>query len=48
MQEITINLTPQEVNIVLTSLSKLPYESVFTLIPKIREQAQKQISEIKE
>lgn len=38
-----IELTIDEVNLILRGLAKLPYEQVALLIPNIQEQAQKQI-----
>lgn len=34
--------TVQEVNIILASLGKMPYEAVFSLIEKIQTQAKEQ------
>ena len=42
-QLIELNLTIAEVNFVLKALAKLPYEQVALLIPRIQEQAQKQL-----
>ena len=41
---ITIELSQDEVNQILFALAKKPYEEVFELIAKIREQANKQIN----
>lgn len=38
-----IELTIDEVNLILLGLAKLPYEKVALLIPRIQEQAQKQL-----
>lgn len=38
-----LNLTLNEINLILTSLGKMPYESVFELVGKIREQAEPQL-----
>jgi hypothetical protein len=43
MQDITLTLTADEANLVLAALSKLPFEAVSKLIPKIIEQGQSQI-----
>lgn len=43
MQDITLTLNADEVNIVLAALSKFPFEAVSKLIPKIIEQGQSQI-----
>jgi hypothetical protein len=42
---IKIDLTVNEVNAILFALAKQPYESVATLIDKIREQALPQVPE---
>lgn len=39
-----INLNINEVNMVLTSLGKMPYEYVYALIENIRKQASDKIS----
>lgn len=39
----TLTLTLEEVNQILLSLSKLPYEQVYQLISKIRGQAEPQL-----
>ena len=38
-----LDLTVEEVNLVLLALSKLPFDSVNQLIPKIQEQGQEQL-----
>jgi hypothetical protein len=38
-----LELTVEEVNLVLLALSKLPFDSVNQLIPKIQEQGQEQL-----
>ena len=40
---INLELTQDEVNQILFTLAKKPYEEVFELIGKIREQANKQL-----
>lgn len=40
----TLELNLEEVNLILRSLAKLPYEQVALLIPKIQEQAQAQLN----
>lgn len=40
---IHFDLTLDETNLILKSLSKLPYEEVFLMINKISQEAQKQI-----
>lgn len=42
---INLDLTVNEVNAILFALAKQPYESVATLIDKIREQALPQVPE---
>lgn len=37
-----LDLTIQEANLILASLGKMPYESVFALIEKIQAQAKEQ------
>jgi len=41
-ENFTIELSLNELNIVLAYLGKQPYESVYTLIEKIQKQAQSQ------
>lgn len=43
MEQISINLTIEEVNKVLESLGQCPYVEVFQLINKIKAQAEAQI-----
>lgn len=40
-----LDLSLQEVNIVLTGLGRLPYESVFELVDKIKIQATPQLNQ---
>jgi hypothetical protein len=40
-----LDLTVQEINLILQALGNAPYAQVFELIQKIREQAQQQISQ---
>lgn len=45
--EFTLEILSQdEVNLILLGLSKLPYERVAFLIPKIQEQGEKQLLDI--
>ena len=44
MQNLTFTLTIEEANTILTALSKLPFEAVSGLIPKLQSQAQAQLS----
>ena len=41
--EVTLTLTMEEVNAVLASLSKMPYEAVASLVEKIVSQGELQI-----
>ncbi|EKU96512.1 hypothetical protein Lepto7375DRAFT_0517 [Leptolyngbya sp. PCC 7375] len=43
MEQISINLTLEEVNKILESLGRLPYTEVFQLIYKIKAQAEAQV-----
>ena len=43
MEQISINLTLEEVNKILESLGQLPYTDVFQLIHKIKAQAEAQV-----
>ena len=43
MEQISINLTLEEVNKILESLGQLPYTDVFQLINKIKAQAEAQV-----
>ena len=43
MQEIKLTLTLNEVNVILASLGKQPYETVFTLFEKIKQQGEAQL-----
>ena len=38
-----LELTVEEVNLILLALSKLPFEAVNQLVPKIQEQGQEQL-----
>ena len=38
-----LDLTVEEVNLILASLSRMPFESVNQLIPKIQQQGQAQL-----
>jgi len=37
-----LDLSIQEINLILASLGRMPYESVFVLVEKIRNQAKEQ------
>lgn len=39
-----LDLTVEEVNLILLALSKLPFESVNQLVPKIQEQGNAQLT----
>ncbi|HEY8459191.1 MAG TPA: hypothetical protein VIM99_02365 [Blastocatellia bacterium] len=45
MQTIKLNLTLEEVNLVLESLGHMPYVRVFQLISKLQQQAMPQLQE---
>ena len=47
-QVITLSLTVKEVNTILATLAKHPFEEVFTLISKVRDQGESQIEEQKD
>jgi hypothetical protein len=38
-----LDLSIQEINIILASLGRAPYEAVFELVEKIRNQAKEQV-----
>jgi hypothetical protein len=42
--EINLKFTLNEINTLLVGVGKLPYEHVFTLVDKIKEQAEPQIN----
>lgn len=42
-----LDLTIQEINLILQALGNVPYVQVFELVQKIREQAQLQLAEDK-
>ena len=44
MKDIVLTLSINEVNLVLTALSKLPFEQVHTVIAKIQSQGSIQLS----
>ena len=48
MQQYQLNLSEQEVNIVLLSLTKQPWEAVNELIVNIRKQATEQLTPVAE
>jgi hypothetical protein len=45
MKKVSIQLSVSEIDVVLSSLAKQPYEQVFNLISAIREQAIAQLKE---
>lgn len=45
MPEVTLKLSLEEVNYVLSVLSEKPYKEVFPLIGKIQEQGNQQIND---
>ena len=46
MEQLTIKLTLEKLNIVMASLSKMPYEAVFQVIEDIRSQAAGQLKDV--
>lgn len=42
---IKLELTVEETNIVLASLGRMPYESVYLVVEKIKKQGESQIAE---
>ena len=47
MKEINLTLTTEEGNLILEALGELPFVKVYSLIGKIKEQADKQLTEEK-
>jgi hypothetical protein len=45
MNELTIKLTIEEINLVLSALGKLPLESSLNIFLKVKEQATSQLQE---
>lgn len=45
MKPLKIELSPEEVNNVLSALGNMPYVQVYELIDKIKEQAEHQLNE---
>lgn len=43
MQDIKLNLSVEDINLILEGLGNLPFSRVFTLVGKIQEQAAEQI-----
>jgi hypothetical protein len=43
MEQLSLNLTIQEINLILDALGERPYKQVFTLVEKIKAQAQAQV-----
>ena len=43
MQEITLNVTIEEANLILEALGEMPFKKVYPLISKIQNQASDQI-----
>ena len=44
MQKITLNLTIDEINVIIKSLSERPFREVYELVGKIHAQSNSQIS----
>lgn len=45
MKEIKLDLTVDEVNVILQALGELPFKQVYPLVNKIQEQAAAQLEE---
>lgn len=43
MKELTFTFTLEEANIIMASLGKQPYDTVFDVVTKLRAQAQSQL-----
>lgn len=43
--KVSLSLSVEAINVVLASLGKMPYESVFTVVEEIRKQATPQIQQ---
>ena len=43
MKELTFTLTLEEANLIMVSLGKQPYDTVFPLVTKLQEQARPQL-----
>lgn len=39
-----LDVTIEQLNVIMLALSKMPYEAVYSLIPTINEQAQRQMN----
>jgi hypothetical protein len=46
MDKITLNLTVQEVNLIISALAKQPYEAVADILAKIRADSLKQLNPV--
>ena len=44
IQQITLQLTLEETNLILTTLSQLPYQQVFQLVGRLQQQAGQQLA----
>ena len=44
MEEINLNVTVEEANLILEGLGHIPFAKVFTLVAKIQEQARQQLN----
>lgn len=44
MEELKLNLTIDEANLILDALGRLPFAQVYSLVAKIQEQARQQIN----
>ncbi|MBD1857658.1 MULTISPECIES: hypothetical protein [Leptolyngbya] len=43
MEQLSLNLTVQEINLILDALGEQPYKQVFPLVEKIKAQAEAQV-----
>lgn len=48
MNKIEINLTVEEINVILSALIELPFKQVSNLIGNIKEQAENKLKEVNE
>lgn len=48
MKKIEINLTVEEINVILSALIELPFKQVSNLIVNIKEQAENKLKEVNE
>ena len=46
MKPITLTLSREELNFILVAMGKMPYEQAVNIVPKIKEQVNKQLQEM--